>query len=156
MMDERAKKVLDSLQALCSRQECCTSDLLGKAVRRLEGDRAAAEEVVSALVADGFADNRRYAAAFAREKASITGWGPVKIRQALAAKGISREEIEEALPEIDSERASAKLQKLLEGKWRTLEGDPYARFKLLKYALSRGYEYSAVEDLVAGITSGGH
>ena len=126
-MDDRAKKVLDSLQGLCSRQECCTSDLLGKAVRRLDGDRAAAEEVVQALVADGFADNRRFAAVFAREKASITGWGPVKIRQALAAKGIPREAIDEALPEIDSERASAKL-----------------------------HEYSAVEDLVAGITGGGH
>ena len=153
-MEENAKKVLDALQNLCSKQECCTSDLFSKAFRRLEGDRQAASEVVAALVADGYADDRRYAAAFAREKASITGWGRIKIRQALLAKGISRGIIDEALPEIDSERASAKLRKLLESKWKLLEGDPYARFKLLRYALSRGYEYSEVEDLVGEITSG--
>ena len=147
-MDEKGKKALDALQALCSRQECCTTDLLRKAINRLDGDRRAAEEVVSSLVADGFADDGRYAAAFAREKSSITGWGPIKIRQARAAKGISREAIDKALPEIDPDRASEKLRKLLEHKWKTLEGDPYARFKLLRYALSRGYEYSAVEDLV--------
>ena len=154
-MDENARKVLDALQNLCSKQECCTSDLLRKALRRLEGDRPAAEEVVASLVADGFADDRRYAAAFAREKSALTGWGTIKIRQALLAKGISRSDIDEALPEIDPERASAKLRKLLEAKWKLLDGEPYGRFKLLRYALSRGYEYSEVEDLVGEITTAG-
>ncbi len=152
-MDEKGLKVLDSLQNLCSKKECCSSEVFRKAFQRLEGDRKAAEEVVAALVKDSFVDDRRYAAAFAREKSALTGWGTIKIRQALLAKGISRSDIDEALPEIDSERAASRLRKLLEAKWKLLEGDPYSRFKLLKYALSRGYEYSEVEDLVAEITS---
>ena len=147
-MEENAKKVLDWLQNLCSKKECCTSELLQKALRRLEGDKPAAEEVVGSLVQDGYADDFRYAAAFAREKSSLTGWGPVKIRQALAVKGISRSVIDAALDEIDEERAGAKLDKLLLTKWKTLEGDPYAKFKLLKYALSRGYDYDTVKDRV--------
>ena len=57
--------------------------------------RIAPLRIVAALVEDGYADDRRYAAAFAREKSSITGWGPVKIRMALSAKGISGEMADE-------------------------------------------------------------
>ena len=78
--------------------------------------RIAPLRIVGALVEDGYADDRRYAAAFAREKSSITGWGPVKIRMALSAKGISGEMADEALLEIDSGRADAKLEKLLQTK----------------------------------------
>ena len=38
------------------------------------------------------------------------------------------------------------MRKLLDAKARSLEGDPQARFKLIKYALSRGYEYEDVKN----------
>lgn len=117
----------------------------------MDGDRAAAEDILASLTADGFVDDSRYAAAFAREKASLTGWGPAKIRYALMMKGISREIITRALGEIDSDAASARLEKLAAAKYRTLAGDPYAKFKLIKYALSRGYDYSEVEPVVERI-----
>lgn len=157
-MDEVQKKILSRLQNLCARQECCTRDLLSKAQKALAGREGyiaapdAAQRIVAALVEDGYADDRRYAAAFAREKASITGWGPVKIRMALSAKGISREMADEALLEIDSGRADAKLEKLLQTKWRTLCDDPQGRLKLIRFALSRGYDYESVRPLVEDIT----
>ena len=36
--------------------------------------------MVAELKEDRYVDDARYAAAFAREKASLQGWGPVKIR----------------------------------------------------------------------------
>ena len=114
--------------------------------------RIAPLRIVAALVEDGYADDRRYAAAFAREKSSITGWGPVKIRMALSAKGISGEMADEALLEIDSGRADAKLEKLLQIKWRTLSEDPQGRLKLIRFALSRGYDYESVRPIVEEIT----
>ena len=89
-------------------------------------------------------DDLRYASAFARDKASIQGWGEVKIRYMLSAKRISREVIDQALSEIDTERASSKLQKLLETKYRSLRDDPQCRLKLLRFALGRGYGYDEV------------
>ena len=80
-MDDKARKVLDSLQAQCARREYCVSDIRLKAVRKLDGDTQAAEEIVESLVADRFVSDLRYAGAFAREKASLSGWGPVKIRE---------------------------------------------------------------------------
>ena len=74
-------------------------------------------------------------------------------RFALSAKRISHSDIDAALEEIDTERADSKLIKLMEHKWKSLEGDPQAKLKLLKYALSRGYGYDQVKDIADRITS---
>jgi regulatory protein len=151
-MTEREKSVYDALSAQCAKREYCTADVRRKALQRLEFDAAAAEEVVSALVTDGFVDDRRYAAAYAREKSALSGWGPVKIRAALLARGVARDVVVEALSEVDPARASAKLEKVLETKWRTLRDDPQGRLKLIRFALSRGYDYEPVRPLVERIT----
>ena len=145
--------MLDRLQNLCAKQECCSADILQKALKALDFDRAAAQEVVDALVKDKYVDDARYAAAFAREKASITGWGPIKIRYALAGKGIKGETVDNALEEIDPGRADAKLRKLLENKWKTLREDPQGKLKLIKFALSRGYEYESIKAEIEEICS---
>lgn len=147
-MDERQTKVLTRLQAQCVRREYCVSDIAAKAVKALDGDREAAQPVVDALVADRFVDNLRYASAFAREKAALSGWGPVKIRFALSAKGIDRETIAAALEEIDGTSAERKMETVLRTKYRTLAEDPQCRLKLLKFGLGRGYEYEEIRQLV--------
>jgi regulatory protein len=103
-------------------------------------------------VAEGYVDDRRYAAAYAREKSALSGWGPVKIRTTLLARGVPREVALEALGEIDADRAAAKLEKVLEAKWRTLQDDPQGRLKLIRFALSRGYDYDPIRPLIARLT----
>jgi len=112
----------------------------------LEGDSAQASRIVDALVEDRYVDDARYAAAFAREKASLQGWGPIKIRFQLRSKGVSDEVITAALEEVEPARAADKLERLLSNKARSLQGDPQFRLKLIKFGLSRGYEYDAVEE----------
>ena len=94
---------------------------------------------------DRFVDDLRYASAFAREKASLQGWGAVKIRFMLRGKGIDEATVGRALEEIDPAKASAKLEKVVREKNRTLEGDPQRKLKLIKFALGRGYSYDEVE-----------
>lgn len=144
-MDERIKKVLVSLQGRCARREYCRAEMRQKALKALDGDDAAAGEVLESLVADGFVDDARYAGAFAREKAVLDGWGPVKIRYMLKAKGIESADIDAALATVDADTAAEKLDKLLAAKARSLQGDPQARLKLIKYALSRGYNYDDIK-----------
>lgn len=152
-MEERLKKILVRLQAQCVKREYCVQDIRKKALDKCEGDVQAAEEIVASLVADRFVSDLRYAGAYAREKSAISGWGPAKIRYALSAKHISRSDIDAALEEIDTERSDARLVKLMEHKWKSLEGDPQAKLKLLRYALSRGYGYDQVKDIADRITS---
>jgi len=151
-MEEKIKQVRSALEAQCAKREYCSADIRRKALERLDFDAAAAEEVVAALVEGGFVDDSRYASAFAREKSALSGWGPVKIRTALLARGIARDTAAAALGEIDPERAAAKLEKVLETKWRTLADDPQGRLKLIRFALSRGYDYDPVRPLIERIT----
>lgn len=148
MTEEEYKKLLSSLQALCVKREYCTQDMHRKAVKAAEGDTAVAAKLLEDLVRDRFVDDDRYAYAFAREKSSLTGWGPAKISYALRMRGIPGQTIVEALARIDAPAASSRLRKLLEAKWKVLRDDPYGKFKLIKYGLSRGYEYDEVSPLV--------
>lgn len=146
-MDEFAK-VLDRLQAQCVKREYSRSDIFKKALKAFEGDRDEAEKAVASLVEDRFVDDARYAAAFAREKARLSGWGPVKISFALSGKEISKAVIAEALREVDPGEADSRMLSVLETKRKSLEGDPQIKFKLIKFALTRGYEYEKIAPVV--------
>lgn len=147
-------KCLSRLQRLCSKAEYCRSQMYTKALRDLEGDADAAKRVVDSLVADRYVDDARYASAFAREKSSIQGWGPVKIRFQLRSKGISDADIASGMSEIEQPKAARKLESVLAAKYRTLQGDPQCKLKLLKFALSRGYEYGDVAAVVDSVMKG--
>ena len=147
----KEKKVLERLQRQCARMEYCTSDIRRKALKAMEGDAEAAARIVASLVQDRFVDDRRYAAAFAREKSALQGWGAVKIRFRLRGKGVSDEIITDALQEIDPEKAVSKLDKLAAERYRLLKDDPQCRLKMLKALLSRGYDYDEVEAAVSRV-----
>jgi len=145
---EEFAKVLDRLQAQCVKREYCRSDIFRKALTAFEGDRDSAGRLVESLVADRFVDDSRYAAAFAREKARLSGWGPAKISFALRGKGIDKSIISDALKEIDSEEADRRMVSVLETKYKTLKGDPQEKFKLLRFGLTRGYDYDKIAPVV--------
>lgn len=148
MDKELYTKVLSSLQGQCARKECCVSDIYKKALKALDGDENVANTVLESLKADKFVDDLRYASAYAKEKASLSGWGKVKISYMLSGKGVAKETIAKALDEIDGTSAGRKLDSVLAAKYRVLSGDPQWRLKLLKFALSRGYSYDEVQSAI--------
>ena len=148
---EDYSKVLDRLQAQCSKREYCSSDILRKGLSAFDGDREQASRLLESLIQDRFVDDLRYATAFAREKSRLTGWGPAKIKYMLVGKGIPKSVVEEALREIDPDEALRKMRSVLEAKYRTLAGDPQEKFKLLRFGLTRGYEYDAIAPVVDDI-----
>ena len=153
---DTADKILNNLRRQCSRREYCTADVLKKAEKALDGDHQQAVKVLNVLVEEKFVDDRRYAAAFARDKSTIAGWGAVKIRYMLSAKGISRDIISEALEEVDVRKADDRLRKLLENKDRSLKEDPQRKMKLLRFALGRGYSYDEVSAILNVIEKKGY
>ena len=147
--------VLTRFQALCSRSEQCSADIYRKLLKTFEGDEDKAQEVLQSLKKDKFVDDARYAAAFARDKSRLEGWGPIKIRFKLRAKGISDAAIEEGLSQIDSDEANEKLYRLVSARRKALEGDPQIKLKLLKYALGRGYSYDQIAPTVDKVLADG-
>ena len=153
---DTADKILNNLRRQCSRREYCTADVLKKAEKALDGDHQQAVKVLNVLVEEKYVDDRRYAAAFARDKSTISGWGAVKIRYMLSAKGISKDIISEALEEVDVRKADDRLRKLLENKDRSLKEDPQRKMKLLRFALGRGYSYDEVSAILNVIEKKGY
>lgn len=141
---QKYAKVLDRLRRLCSRREYCTSEIMKKALDATGGDHEAAASIVKVLADERYVDDLRYASAFARDKSSIAGWGAVKIRYMLSAKGVSKDKIAMALAEIDNDKAEGRMDRLLENKWKTLKDDPHGKQKLIRFALGRGYGYDEV------------
>lgn len=159
-MEEKFRILLDRMMVLCSKREYCEADIR----KRLEKEalksgypeepgiwQQAVDGIVDTLKREKYIDDSRYAKAFVRDKSSISGWGRVKIRHGLIAKGVARSCVDEALAEMEGNPGMDKLARALELKYRNLKDDPYVKFKLLRYALGRGYEYDEVKGLVDGI-----
>lgn len=142
------EKALDKMRRLCSRREYCISDIRVKLLKALDGDTDKVESVLKTLIEEKYVSDLRYATAFARDKAAIAGWGSTKIRYMLSAKGIAKDIITEALEEVDDARASDRLIRLLENKYRNMKDDPQWKMKLLRFALGRGYSYDEVMEVV--------
>lgn len=142
------EKALDRMRRLCSRREYCVSDVRAKLMKALDGDVRKVDSAIESLVSDKYVDDLRYATAYVRDKSAISGWGETKIRYMLSSKGVSRDVIAQALEEVDQAKASGRLVKLLENKYRALKDDPQCRVKLLRYAMGRGYSYDEVNQIL--------
>jgi regulatory protein len=142
------EKALDKMRRLCSRREYCVSDIRTKLMKELDGDVQKVESALNKLKEEKYVDDLRYATAYARDKAAISGWGATKIRYMLSAKGVAKDVISEALNEVDEAKASSRLEKLLENKYKSLKNDPQWKIKLLRFALGRGYSYDEVNDQI--------
>ena len=148
------EQVADKMRRMCSRREYCVAEIRKKLLVQLEGNADEADEILLMLLTEKYVDDMRYASAYARDKASISGWGAVKIRYMLSSKGIAAYVISAAIEEIDSGKAQVRLDKLLEIKFRTLKDDPQCRLKMLRFALGRGYGYDEVSSIVDSLIKG--
>ena len=142
------EKALDKMRRLCSRREYCVSDVRAKLMKALEGDERKVNTALESLIADKYVDDLRYATAYVRDKSAISGWGEAKIRYMLSSKGVAKDVISQALQEVDQTKASNRLVKLIESKYRILKDDPQWRLKLLRFAMGRGYSYDEVNQIL--------
>lgn len=147
-----AAEALQSLMRLCARAEKSSGD----AIRLMRTWGVAESErhgVLDRLLELRFIDDRRYAEAYVREKSQLSGWGARKIAMQLRQKGVAKEIIAEALSSLDSEDMSARLKDKLQRKLRTTKAaSAYElRGKLLRYALSAGYDYDMAIDAIDAV-----
>ena len=149
-----AQQALQSLMRLCARSEKSSGDAL-RLMSQWQVPQAERGAVLDKLLKDRFIDDSRYAEAYVREKSRLSGWGARKIAMQLRQKGVSQDVIAEALKQLDSDIELLRLVEKLRRKARTTKysSDYELRGKLLRYALSLGFDYDlaqrAVEESVA-------
>jgi regulatory protein len=110
----------------------------------------AVENIIAKLIEDNFLNEERFAMQFARGKFVIKKWGRIKIKLELRQKRVSDYCLKKALQQIDEREYMATLKKLIEVKRRTItEKNPVKlKYKLMSYALSKGYEKDLVFDVL--------
>lgn len=146
-----AQQALQSLMRLCARSEKSSGDAL-RLMQQWQVPQAERQGVLERLVKERFIDDGRYAEAYVREKSRLSGWGARKIAMQLRQKGVSQAIIDDALRQLDSNVELPRLVDKLRRKIRTTKytSDYELRGKLMRYALSLGFDYDiaqrAVED----------
>lgn len=146
-----AQQALQSLMRLCARSEKSLGDAL-RLMQQWQVPQAERQGVLERLVKERFIDDGRYAEAYVREKSRLSGWGARKIAMQLRQKGVSQAIIDDALRQLDSNVELPRLVDKLRRKIRTTKytSDYELRGKLMRYALSLGFDYDiaqrAVED----------
>ncbi len=144
-----AKEALALLMRQCARAEKSSGDAK-RLMARWGVPAEQRAEVLERLIKEKFIDDRRFAEAYVREKINLSGWGVRKISSSLRTKGVANSIIEESLAELDRESMRERLEDKLKRKLRTIKyKDNYdLKSKLVRYALSLGYDYDMVFDAV--------
>lgn len=117
-----------------------------------------AEEVIDSAVAtlheQGYVDDARFARLLTHDKRELEGWGNERIRRTLAARGIDRELIDDALREEPQswEPQSGEIDRALEllrRRFPVPPDDPRERERALGVLLRKGYESELALDALA-------
>lgn len=142
---QRQKSAFLQLSSLCGRTEKCASEVADK-LKKLGLEEEEALPVLEKLIADHYVDDRRFARAYVKDKFRFNRWGRQKIEFMLRQKRIPGDIISSAIDEIAAESYSEELKKILSDKLRTIKAkDAFdKRNKLMRFALSRGFEAEAV------------
>ena len=140
---------LQRLSALCASAEHCEYEITEK-MRKWEVEESDCERIMEYLRKAKFVDDERYARAFVKDKIKYNKWGRRKVEQGLWAKHIAEDIRQRVLDEVDESQYKSVLTDLLKSKRRSIKAanDYEMNRKLIKFALSRGFDYSIVRHCI--------
>lgn len=93
----------------------------------------------------GFLNDEEFAELFARDKRNLNGYGPLKIRYLLKQKGIDERFIAMALENFTQEHEVEMIEKIVEKKYIRGDGLSKDKSKIIRFLLSRGFQYPAIK-----------
>ena len=144
MSDDAFERALEAL----SRKERTVGELTAWLAER-GFDPSQVAPVVDRLVEAGALDDERFARRFAEDKRELRGWGPERIAEALAARGIEREQIGAILAADDRAAQLDRAIDLLRGRGGEVRDEP-SRAGALAYLARRGYDTELAYEAVRG------
>lgn len=133
------------IEAYCSKAEHCTSEVVTKLKSWNINERQIAE-IVARLCKEKYINDLRYSKCYVKDKFRYNHWGRIKITQALRVKNINEDDIKEAIEELDQQEYETTLKRLLAQKRKSIKAssDYERNGKLVRFALSRGFEMSII------------
>ena len=147
------KEALIKAANFCAYQERTQKEVRSKlAELEVVGDEA--EQIIVWLIENNYLNEERFARIFAGSKFRQKKWGRIKIKQELKIRGVSDYCLRAAMSEIDGDDYMETLQAIIEKKTREVkESNPLIKKqKIVKYALSKGFETDLVFDVVRNLS----
>lgn len=149
---------LQRAASFCAYQER-TPDEVRKRLAQWEVEGEAADEIIAELISLNYLSQERFAKTFVSGKFRIKKWGKLRIKQELSRRGLDEGSINQGMEEINDSAYEETLRQLLTKKEEQLlrtEPDAFKRKqKLVRFALSKGYESGVVWKIIAGLTGNG-
>ena len=107
------------------------------------------EEAIAILVDQGYLDDDRFVRLFVEDKRELAGWGSDRIRQALLARGIAADLIDDRLAKQGSEGELERALSLLRRRFPSLDGDRRERERALGVLIRKGYDTDLALEAIA-------
>ena len=123
-----------------------TTGELAERLQRRGYDAESIAETNARLLAYGYLDDRRTAAAWAESAARIRGLGPRRLREGLARRRLPRDIVEETVAGLFSSGEEPGLALAVLGKWERAKGpaaDPASRQAAYAHLRRRGFSSAA-------------
>jgi regulatory protein len=143
------KTALSKSMSLCSGREYCCDDIRNK-LYQWGVNESESDKIIKSLIKENFINELRFASAFVKDKFRYNKWGRIKIGMHLKAKKIPSDIIKSALDEIDNEVYINTLKGIIAAHSKTVKSkNQYdLKAKILRHALSKGFESSLVYELL--------
>ena len=108
------------------------------------------DEVINKLKEYGFINDKDLAKRIANDNSNISRFGKNKIRQNLYRKGISKEDIEETIEEIDSDEQYENALYLARKRYKNLKGEDNRKVyqKLTQHLAYKGFSYDIIKSAI--------
>lgn len=94
------------------------------------------ESMLMTLMEEGFIDDARCAASYARVHHEHKGWGPLKVKAGLMSRGISGRVADDAIRDIPEDAWQEKAELLLRRRQAELAGH---RHRVVRWLMQRGF-----------------
>jgi regulatory protein len=135
---------------LLSRRDYTSSELRKKLVDR-EYEAEAVDALIQDLTSSRLLDDRRVAASHVRTATAIKGRGKLRIARELAARGLPKDIVSEALSSVEKPDEAAAIRKILTRKKWPADPSLAERRRMFQHLLRRGFPADAI-----GRALGGH
>jgi regulatory protein len=121
-------------------------------LQRKDIDPRDVERSIQALAEQGQLDDARFARLFVQDKRELEGWGADRIKQALLARGVDRDEVEVALAEHEHNAEGGEIERalaVLRRRFPSPAGDRRERERALGVLLRKGYDSDLALEAIA-------
>jgi regulatory protein len=145
-----AEQAFQKISAFCSFQDRTRKEVIDK-LYAIGASKDIVKNLILKLEEEGYLNEERMAKSYAGGKFRVKAWGRKKIQVHMKHLGLTKEQINKGLEEINSKEYVLRLEVLFDKKWESLykEEDPLKRLaKTIRFLSGKGYESDLIWEVV--------